>query len=85
MAFGRELVLRGAVERVAPILMTALTAALGLLPLALGGNQPGYEVEYPMAVVILGGLATSTLLNLLVLPVFYERFGKPEAAAEAGT
>ena len=54
--FGRELVLRGAVERVAPILMTALAAGLGLLPLALSGNKPGYEVEYPMAVVILGGL-----------------------------
>jgi Cu/Ag efflux pump CusA len=76
--FGRELVLRGATERVAPILMTALTAALGLLPLALGGNKPGYEVEYPMAVVILGGLTTSTLLNILVLPVLYEWFGKPQ-------
>src|SRR5439155_23048703 len=73
--FGRELILRGAAERVAPILMTALAAGLGLLPLALSGSKPGYEVEYPMAVVILGGLFTSTLLNLLVLPVLYERFG----------
>src|SRR5207253_902411 len=73
--FGRELVIRGAQERVAPILMTALAAGLGLLPLAISGNKPGYEVEYPMAVVILGGLFTSTLLNLLVLPVLYERFG----------
>jgi Cu/Ag efflux pump CusA len=81
--FGRELVVRGAVERVAPILMTALAAGLGLLPLAISGNKPGYEVEYPMAVVILGGLFTSTLLNLVVLPVLYERFGrKAEPAAE---
>ncbi len=78
MPFGRELILRGAEERVAPILMTALAAGLGLLPLAISGNKPGYEVEYPMAVVILGGLFTSTLLNLLVLPVLYERFGKSE-------
>ncbi|MBY0525666.1 MAG: efflux RND transporter permease subunit [Gemmataceae bacterium] len=84
MAFDRALILRGAEERVAPILMTALAAGLGLLPLAISGNKPGYEVEYPMAVVILGGLLTSTLLNLLVLPVLYERFGKtgPLAAEE---
>jgi CzcA family heavy metal efflux pump len=74
--WGRELVLRGATERVVPILMTALAAGLGLLPLAWSGLKPGYEVEYPMAVVILGGLATSTLLNLLVLPVLYWHFGR---------
>jgi len=79
--FGRELILRGAEERVSPILMTALAAGLGLLPLALSGTKPGYEVEYPMAVVILGGLFTSTLLNLLVLPVLYERFGNVTARA----
>lgn len=83
MAFGRLLVVRGAEERVAPILMTALAAGLGLLPLAISGNRPGYEVEYPMAVVILGGLFTSTLLNLLVLPVLYERFGGRSTAADA--
>ena len=71
MPMGPELLLRGATERVVPILMTALAAGLGLLPLALGGNKPGYEVEYPMAIVILGGLFTSTLLNLVVLPVLY--------------
>jgi Cu/Ag efflux pump CusA len=81
--FGRELIVRGAEERVSPILMTALAAGLGLLPLAISGSKPGYEVEYPMAVVILGGLFTSTLLNLLVLPVLYERFGSvPVTAAE---
>ena len=56
MPFGRELVLRGAEERLAPILMTALTTALGLLPLVIAGNRPGHEIEYPMAVVIFGGL-----------------------------
>ncbi len=76
MSFGRELILRGAAERVSPILMTALAAGLGLLPLALSGTKPGYEVEYPMAIVILGGLFTSTLLNLFVLPALYERFGR---------
>src|SRR5262249_25489383 len=81
--FGRDLILRGAAERVAPILMTALAAGLGLLPLAVSGNKPGYEVEYPMAVVILGGLFTSTLLNLLVLPVLYERFGGSVTLPEA--
>ena len=71
MPMGPELLLRGAAERVVPILMTALAAGLGLLPLAISGNKPGYEVEYPMAIVILGGLATSTILNLVVLPVLY--------------
>jgi CzcA family heavy metal efflux pump len=80
--FGRELILRGSAERVSPILMTALAAGLGLLPLALSGNKPGYEVEYPMAIVILGGLFTSTLLNLFVLPVLYERFGRVYASQE---
>lgn len=74
--FCRKMIQRGAEERVAPILMTALAAGLGLLPLAISGNKPGYEVEYPMAVVILGGLFSSTLLNLLILPVLFERFGR---------
>ncbi|HZZ80566.1 MAG TPA: efflux RND transporter permease subunit [Gemmataceae bacterium] len=71
MPLGPELLLRGAKERVVPLLMTALAAGLGLLPLAISGNKPGYEVEYPMAIVILGGLITSTILNLIVLPVLY--------------
>ncbi|MSQ97423.1 MAG: efflux RND transporter permease subunit [Gemmataceae bacterium] len=84
MPMGPELLLRGAKERVVPILMTALAAGLGLLPLALGGNKPGYEVEYPMAIVILGGLITSTLLNLVLLPVLYGHVAatiKPERDA----
>jgi Cu/Ag efflux pump CusA len=74
------MILQGAQERLTPILMTALAAGLGLLPLALSGTKPGYEVEHPMAIVILGGLCTSTLLNLLVVPVLYERFGRPRMA-----
>lgn len=75
--FGPKLILRGAEERLTPILMTASTAALALLPLVVRGNVPGHEIEFPMAVVILGGLATSTLLNLLILPVLYARFRPP--------
>lgn len=75
MEFGPELVLRGAKERLAPILMTAATTALALVPLAIAGQIPGYEIEHPMAVVILGGLITATLLNLLVFPSLYLRFG----------
>ena len=69
--FGRDLVVRGASERLSPILMTALATALALAPLIIYGDQPGQEIEYPMAIVILGGLATSTLLNLFVLPSLY--------------
>jgi Cu/Ag efflux pump CusA len=83
--FGRGLIVQGSVERVGPILMTALAAGLGLLPLAISGSKPGYEVEYPMAVVILGGLVTSTLLNLLVLPVLYERFGRVKVVEDDET
>ena len=74
--FGRELVLRGAEERLAPILMTALATGLALLPLVIGGNMPGHEIEYPLAVVILGGLVTSTILNLFLMPALYLRYGK---------
>ncbi|HEX4635537.1 MAG TPA: efflux RND transporter permease subunit [Rhizomicrobium sp.] len=82
--WGVETVLRGAQERLVPILMTAAVTALGLLPLAIGMHQPGQEIEGPMAVTVLGGLITSTLLNLVVLPALAERFGGPrrgEAAA----
>ena len=81
--FGRELVIRGAEERLAPILMTALATALALVPIALGGTRAGYEIEHPLAVVILGGLVTSTLLNLFVVPALYLRFGRPVAGAPA--
>jgi len=76
-AFGPALVLRGARERLAPILMTAATTALALVPLVVAGAIPGNEIEHPMAIVILGGLITATLLNLFVVPSLYLRFGKP--------
>jgi CzcA family heavy metal efflux pump len=72
-----ETILRGAQERMVPILMTAAVTALGLMPLALGLHQPGQEIEGPMAVTVLGGLLSSTLLNLVVLPALAERFGGP--------
>ena len=81
MPFGTSLVLRGAEERLAPILMTALTTALALLPLLLAGNRPGHEIEHPMAWVIVGGLVSSTLLNLLLLPALYRTFGRRRARA----
>jgi CzcA family heavy metal efflux pump len=80
--FGPALVLRGARERLAPILMTALATGLALVPLALTGNEPGHEIEHPLAVVILGGLVTSTLLNLFVVPSLYLRFGRPDTQAK---
>ncbi len=79
MAWELDTALRGASKRLAPILMTALVTGLGLLPLALGSGDPGREIEGPMATVILGGLVTSTLLNLLVLPTLALRYGRFEA------
>ena len=84
MTWGANAALRGASERLIPILMTALVTALGLLPLAIGSGEAGREIEGPMAMVILGGLITSTLLNLLVLPTLalrYGRFEKPSPPA----
>jgi Cu/Ag efflux pump CusA len=73
--FGPGLVIRGARERISPIMMTALTTVLALAPLLVAGSIPGNEIEHPMAMVILGGLVTSTLLNLFVIPSLYLRFG----------
>jgi Cu/Ag efflux pump CusA len=84
MTFGRALVVRGALERLSPILMTALTAGLALLPLALSEGKSGRELEQPMAVVILGGLFTSTLLNMLVLPALFLKFGRVTAKTGVG-
>lgn len=79
--FGPDLVRRGAEERLAPILMTALATALALLPIVLGGTRPGHEIEHPLAVVITGGLLTSTILNLIVVPALYLRFARPGHAS----
>ncbi len=66
-----EALVRGSMERLVPILMTALTAALGLIPLAFSGSKPGSELLAPLAVVVLGGLVSSTVLNLFVIPAGY--------------
>ena len=76
MPFGPGLVVQGAKERLAPILMTGATTGLSLIPLIVYGNIPGHEIEHPMAIVILGGLVTSTMLNLFVVPALYLRLGR---------
>jgi CzcA family heavy metal efflux pump len=73
----REAVRRGALERLVPILMTALSAGLALIPLALGGDKPGNEIQTPMAIVILFGLLTSMVLNMIIVPALYFRLGRP--------
>ncbi|MBL8981840.1 MAG: efflux RND transporter permease subunit, partial [Gemmatimonadetes bacterium] len=78
----REAIYRGSLERLSPILMTALTAGLALIPLAVGGGEPGNELQTPMAIVILGGLLSATALNMLVLPALYLKFGpRPDGGA----
>ncbi len=83
LSFGPQLVVQGSLDRLSPILMTALVTGLALLPLVLGGNRAGQEIEYPMAVIIAGGLFSSTALNLLLLPAFYLRWGKVRSAPDS--
>jgi Cu/Ag efflux pump CusA len=79
----REAIERGARERLIPILMTALAAGLALIPLALGGGKAGSEIQTPMAIVILCGLMSSTLLNMVVVPTMYLRYGRPPETTAA--
>jgi Cu/Ag efflux pump CusA len=78
----RTAVERGAHERLVPILMTAMAAGLALIPLALGGGKTGSEIQTPMAIVILCGLITSTLLNMIEAPALYSRYGRPSGGGE---
>ena len=82
MVWGPDAARKGAAERLVPILMTAVVTALGLLPLAWASGAAGNEIEGPMAIVILGGLVTSTMLNLLVLPTMALHFGRFRKRAE---
>jgi CzcA family heavy metal efflux pump len=79
-----EAVRRGSLERLAPILMTALAAGLALIPLALGGGKPGNEIQTPMAIVVLFGLLSSMILNMIVVPALYLRFGRPIRVSSGG-
>jgi Cu/Ag efflux pump CusA len=80
----RDAVFRGSMERLAPILMTALAAGLALIPLAISGEKPGNEIQTPMAIVILFGLLTSMMLSMLIVPALYLRFGRPVRMAQEG-
>lgn len=82
--FGDGLILRGARERLTPVLMTALTAALALVPLLLAADAPGKEILHPVAVVIFGGLVSSTLLDTLLTPLLFRRYGAPALIAHPG-
>ena len=74
--FGREHVIRGSLERLTPVLMTALAAGLALIPLLFGAGEPGREILHPVAVTIFGGLISSTLLDTLLTPVLFLKFGR---------
>ncbi len=79
----RDAITQGSMERLSPILMTALVTGVGLIPLALGAGEPGREIQQPMAVVILGGIVTSTFLNMIVIPALYLKYGETAAQAPA--
>lgn len=78
-SFSKEMILRGSLERLAPVLMTALTAGIGLIPLVIGGQEPGREILYPVATVILGGLLTSTFCEFLIHPGLFWKFSGQDA------
>jgi Cu/Ag efflux pump CusA len=78
----RQAIIQGSLERLSPILMTALVTGVGLIPLAMGAGESGKEIQQPMAVVILGGIVTSTFLNMIVIPALYLRYGGAVETAE---
>jgi HME family heavy-metal exporter len=82
-AFSQHMILRGSLERLSPVLMTALTAGIGLVPLVIGGHQPGREILYPVATVILGGLITSTACEFLLHPGLFWKFSGKVVSTEA--
>jgi HME family heavy-metal exporter len=80
MPFGRELVIRGSLERMTPVLMTALSAGFALLPLMVDATAPGKEVLHPVAITIFGGLISATLLDAVLTPILFLRFGEKPLA-----
>jgi HME family heavy-metal exporter len=84
MPFSRDLVIRGSLERLTPVLMTALSAGVALVPLMIDAQAPGKEILHPVAITIFGGLVTATLLDMLLTPVLFLRYGaKPLARLRA--
>ena len=81
MPFDKEMVVRGTMERLVPVLMTALTAVLALIPLVLSKGEPGKEILHPVAVIIVGGLLSSTILDMWLTPTVFYRYGRKSAEA----
>jgi Cu/Ag efflux pump CusA len=84
MSFGPDLVMRGSLERMTPVLMTALSAGVALIPLMIDAHAPGKEILYPVAITIFGGLVSATLLDTLLTPVLFLRFGERSLARLVG-